>query len=333
MIPTGISKIDALWGDASGPCVACGDTDPDAVTAIQQLLMCHGARIGADGNFGTATVGALSTFQRQHGRDPTGQLDHDTLHLLVEQDAVSPVISRAYLALVLDCEWSGFNRLVALTASCEGAGKFAAINRNTDRAGFSFGLIQWAQKPGRLHELLKAFQLAQPDRFIEIFGNGDEAIAAGLLTHTAKPSGGVTKLGQTTDAAYDLVNDLWTSRFVTAALDKVWQKTQLDCAIAAFRASCANIRLFLPAARSERAFAFLLDTANQHGDEGLKNICIACVDSTMDEAAAIQAIENESVRRVCLQFGDGSNEAVSTRNRRDLFRKSALLSDQPLQFV
>lgn len=331
MIPTGIAKIDSLWHDAAASPIIPGDPDADAVTAIQQLLIGQGAHIGADGVFGPGTAGAVSAFQGRHGYGPTGQVNHDTLHLLVEKDPESPVISRAYLALALDCEWSGFNRLVALTASCEGAGKFGSMNRNTDRAGLSFGLIQWAQKPGRLGELLKAFHLAQPERFTEIFGGGNPGVAAGLLAHTAKPNGGVTKLGQTTDPAYDLVNDMWTLRFTAAALDRVWQKTQLDCAIAAFRTACTNIRTFLPAAHSERAFAFLLDTANQHGGEGLKDICLACTKPEMGEAAALQAIENESVRRVTLQFGEGSSEAISTRNRRQLFRTTAALSDEPFQ--
>ena len=334
MVPTGILKIDSLWNDGTAPPIARGDADADAVRAIQQLLIGQGARIGTpDGVFGPGTAGAVSAFQGHFGHDPTGLVDHDTIHLLAEKDAVSPVISRAYLALVLDCDWSGFNRLVALTASCEGAGKFAAINRNTDRAGLSFGLIQWAQKPGRLHELLKAFNLAQPDRFVQVFGAGDAGIASGLLAHTAKTNGGVNKLGQTIDPSFDLVNDLWTARFLTAALDRVWQKTQLDCAITAFRTSCGNIRMFMPVAKSERAFAFLLDTANQHGDEGLKNICAACVTTAMDEPSALNAIRDESVRRVTLQFGEGSNEAVSTQNRRNLFLTSTALADAPFQFA
>ncbi|HWE48410.1 MAG TPA: peptidoglycan-binding domain-containing protein [Bryobacteraceae bacterium] len=334
MIPTGIPKVDSLWEHAAEPPIARGDPDAEAVVAIQQLLLGYKASIGIpDGIFGPGTARAVSVFQGNNGREPTGQVDHDTLRMLAEKDPPSPIISRAYLALVLDCEWSGFNRLVAITAGCEGAGKFAAINPNTDGAGLSFGLIQWAQRPKRLNELVNAFQQAQPDRFVEIFGAGELGVASGLLAHTAKPNGGVTDGGKTTDPAFNLTDDVWTSRFAAAALDRVWQKTQLDCAIAAFRQSCTSIRTFLPVARSERAFAFLLDTANQHGDNGLKNICAACVTPVMDEPAALQAIENESVRRVTRQFGEGSNEVKSTRDRRDLFRTSAALSGDPFQFA
>jgi hypothetical protein len=43
----------------------------------------------------------------------------------------------------------------------------------------------------------------------------------------------------------------------------------------------------------------------------------------------LTTIENESVRRVSSQFGAGSNEAKSTRSRREAFRTTPLLSDAP----
>jgi peptidoglycan hydrolase-like protein with peptidoglycan-binding domain len=332
LVSTGIQKIDNLWANPAEPPIGPGNPDRDAVTCVQELLLCQGERLNsADGQFGPQTGAAVSAFQGQHGKDPDGQVDHDTLHLLAEQPSPKPFTARGYLALVLDQSWTGFPRLVGLTARFEGAGRFGALNRNTDRAGLSFGIIQWAQKPGRLNEILRALELAQQALFVEIFGNGDASVSTGLLAHTAKPFGGVNKLGQTTDPKYDLVNDSWTARFAKAALDRAWQKTQFTEATAAFRKSCAAIRAFAPVARSERAFAFLIDAANQHGDTGLKNICSVSVKADMDEAAMMAAVEAESVRRVTAQFDQGSPEADSTRTRRDFFRTSPLLSNDPLQ--
>jgi peptidoglycan hydrolase-like protein with peptidoglycan-binding domain len=336
MIPTGIARIDALWTSDTAAPIHRGDTDAEAVGAIQDLLNGHraglpGALGGGHGQFGAQTETAIVDFQNKHGLAPSGVISRNMLHTLVDAPAASPVTSRAYLALALDLPWTGFTRLVALTAQFEGGGKFSARNRNTDRAGLSFGIIQWAQKPRRLNDILRAFQRAQPDRFVQVFGGGDGALAAGLIAHSAKPTGGVDWLGKTTDQKFDLVNDEWMSRFGEAARDRVWQKTQIDLAVSAFRASSAVIRSTAPVARSERALAFLLDVANQHGDGGMQSICARCATPDIAEPAFLQAAQDESVRRLGVQFGDGSSEMQSTFERRQAFRTSPMLSDEPFR--
>jgi hypothetical protein len=332
MAQTGIQRIDELLAGAAGATpLARGDPDTAAVGALQDLLVGHGARLPgildpARGQFGPKTQAALSAFQTARLGRASGCLDSDTLRSLSRTPAQTPVAAQSYLALVLDIPWTGFARLVALTAQFEAAGKFTARNRNTDRAGLSFGVIQWAQRPGRLSGLLIAFERAQPARFIEVFGGGDRAVALGLLTHTAKPAGGVTPLGRTTDPAFDLVDDRWSTRFVEAGRNLLWQKTQMELATAAFQESCAVVRKCAPQAKSERAFAFLLDVANQHGNAGLRNICARC-DGHPDEGEFLQAVQDESVRRLEMQFGDGSPQAVSTLRRHNDFRTSPLLSD------
>jgi hypothetical protein len=42
------------------------------------------------------------------------------------------------------------------------------------------------RQPGRLNEILRAFQLAQPERFVKVLGAGDAAVSSGLLAHTAQ---------------------------------------------------------------------------------------------------------------------------------------------------
>jgi peptidoglycan hydrolase-like protein with peptidoglycan-binding domain len=335
MIPTGIARIDELWTSDTAAPMQRGDGDAEAIGAIQDLLNGHGAGLpgvlgGGHGQFGSLTEAAIVGFQTKHGLAPSGQISRDMLHALVEAPATSPVTSRAYLALALDLPWTGYTRLVALTAQFEGGGKFSARNRNTDRAGLSFGIIQWAQKPGRLNDIVRAFQRAQPDRFVQVFGAGDPTVAAGLIAHTAKTLGGIDSAGKTTDPNFDLVSDEWMSRFGEAARDRVWQKTQLTLAIAAFRSSSTLIPSSA-AARSERALAFLLDVANQHGDVGMKNICASCVKPDMTEAAFLQAAQDESVRRLGAQYGEGSSEQQGTLARREAFRTSPMLSDDPFR--
>jgi peptidoglycan hydrolase-like protein with peptidoglycan-binding domain len=333
MAQTGIKRIDDLFaGNPAAVPLAKGDPDEAAVGVLQDLLIGHGARlpgiVGTDhGTFGPRTEAALKAFQAQHDCRINGQLDTEALGALVSVKAQFPIAAQGYLTLVLGLPWTGFTRLVALTAQFEAAGKFTACNRNTDGAGLSFGIIQWAQKPGRLNGLLRAFERAQPAEFVKLFGNGDQDLADGLMLHTAKPKGGVNPLGHTTDPRFDLTNDIWSQRFVAAGRDRAWQKTQIAEAIAAYRESYLVIRTCVPTAKSERALAFMLDLANQHGNGGLRNICLKCTSSGMTEAALLQATQDESVRRLKAQFGDGSNEAASTLNRRTCFRTSALLSD------
>jgi peptidoglycan hydrolase-like protein with peptidoglycan-binding domain len=333
MVNTGINRIDQLLSSTGAP-IAAGETDAEAVGVVQDLLIGHGFRkipgiLGtARGKFGPATVAAVTQFQKQNALPETGAVDAATLRRLAELPATQPIASRGYLALALDLSWAGFPRLVSLTAQFEAAGCFTAMNKNTDKAGLSFGLIQWAQKPLRLAELLKAFFAADAAKFVEIFAAGDAALAKDLIAHTSKTRGGTNATGATVDPRFDLVAEPWLTRFLTAGRDRRFQRVQIDEAVAAFRASSDRIRGFAPVVQSERAFAFLLDLANQHGDGGSETICRACLRPGISEADLLAKMEAESVARVRKQFGEG-NEVKSTLSRRKGFRESALLSDAP----
>src|SRR3954454_4972580 len=111
MISTGIARIDDLWTNPAAAPIKRGDTDRDAVGALQDLLNAHGEGLhGAlgtgHGQFGSMTEEAVVAFQKKNGLDPSGAIGHDMLHSLVENAAQSPVASRAYLALALDMPWT-----------------------------------------------------------------------------------------------------------------------------------------------------------------------------------------------------------------------------------
>ena len=89
--------------------------------------------------------------------------------------------------------------------------RFDALNLNTDRARLSFGLLQWAQRPGMLGQLLSAIQQQQPAEFTRVFGGGDAELAQRLIEFTTQPSGGVDQMGQTTDPAFDLIREPWSA--------------------------------------------------------------------------------------------------------------------------
>jgi peptidoglycan hydrolase-like protein with peptidoglycan-binding domain len=342
MASCGIPAIDVLFSGSGGAAIATGSPDRSAVGAVQDLLAGHGASgmpgplQGTYGLFGPATTAAVRQFQLKAGlpqlpagNAATATVDGATLKSMVTLPAVNPTACRVYLTLVLDYAYTGMLRVMSLTTLFEGGGRFGAQNRNTDRAGLSFGLIQWAQSPRRLNELLRAFSRAEPQAFVRIFGGGNADVAQRLLAHTARPRGGTDHNGRTTDPAFDLVQEPWTTRFRQAAQHPALQRVQVDTAIAAFRTSHAQMRTYAPQLRSERAVAFMLDLTNQHGDAGGRSIFTVAAAPGRTEAQLMQAMEEESVRRVAKQFGAGSAEEKSTRHRRSAFRTSPLLSDAP----
>jgi peptidoglycan hydrolase-like protein with peptidoglycan-binding domain len=331
----GIAALDRLMSDASAPPIE--RTDREGVGAVQALLSGHGFHgmpcllDASCGRFGPQTEAALIAFRATHGLPASGVVDAAALHALVTVPASTPVLSPAYLGFVLDLSFTGLLPIAAVTMQLEGGGRFCAANANTDRCGLSFGLIQWAQRPGRLHELLLALNTAHPDLFTRIFGGGDAELARALLTHTAKPSGGVDPgTGVTTDSRFDLVAEPWSSRFRAAGREPVFQKQQVAVAIDAFEQSLRRIRQTMPVVTSQRGLTAVLDVANQFGDSGAAAVARAVLRPGMTELEFLAALESETVARVSRQYGTASPEARSTANRRQLVRTTPWLSDLPV---
>jgi hypothetical protein len=274
--------------------------------------------------FGRRTTAAVQNFRAQQGLPPGDQIDVQCLQTLVQAAAPVPVASRGYMTLVLDCSYSGLAKILSVVAQMEGAGKFGALNLNTDKAGLSFGLIQWAQKPGRLTEILQAFSNASPADFANILGAGDSDLAAQLIVHTQLANGGIDPAtGQTTDLAFDLVNEPWVSRFRQAAMFKPFQQVQVKTAVNDFSASWNRIQQYAPQLTSERSVGFMLDLANQFGDGGAHKIFQAVVQEGMAVSDLLQAMADESVARIQDPFKAG------TQARRQHFITTSFLSDDP----
>ena len=335
MAATGIPRIDQLLA-AGGVAIAKGDGNVAAIGIVQDLLIGHGfaglpGLLGKNhGVFGDQTTNAVRTVQKDAGLTQSGAVDQATLQAMIARPVTKPAASQGYLCLVLDLAFQGLTRVMSLTSQFEGGGMFGAINPNSDKAGLSYGLIQWAQKPGRLHDILAGFQQQQPATFIAVFGNGDANVAKALVAHTHKLNGGVDAAGKTTDAKFDLVNEPWLARFRNAALQPALQKVQLSVALDAFADTLAKVRIFAPQLVSERALAFMLDLANQHGDAGAESIFKTAAKPAVSQAELLLAMRNESVTRVQKKFGPGP-VTESTRSRREAFRTTKLLSDQPFQ--
>ena len=325
----GIPRIDQLFNGAVELPLTGSESDPGAIGAVQDLLSGLGfpglptVLSNSYGVFGPKTMAAVASFRQQQGLDAVASVDTILLRTMIATPALDPRASTVYTALVLGFEPTGMHRILSLVSQMEGAGRFAALNRNTDRAGLSFGLIQWAQKPGRLAEILAAMFQAGPDLFVSVFGAGDPGVAAALIAHCRKPSGGlVSKTGDTTNPSFDLVTEPWISRFRQAALDPRFQQVQVRLALDAFNSSYQLLRQYAPDLVSERSVGFMLDVANQFGDGGAQGIYKEVRRPGMDQTAVLDAVGDMTVARV----DDAFKTAV--RARRDHFLETSLLSDE-----
>jgi hypothetical protein len=328
---SGLTRIDLLFeGAGAAHPIGRGDPDKETVGAIQDLLRGHGhasmpSPLGADyGLFGDKTKVAVANFRAGNGLPSADVVDGGMMKALILTPAEKPIASRPYVTLALDLEWTGLTKIALLTSLLEGQGLFGAVNRNTDKAGLSYGIIQWAQKPGRLHGILEAFQSADGGAFTKIFGDGDAAVASGLLSHTALPNGGVDASGRSTNEAFDLTSDAWIARFEAATLAPAFQKAQVNAAAAAFQNSLSLLKAYAPELTTERELAFMLDLANQFGDAGAKSLYRATAQRAMPSANRLMAIADRSVDRMPAEFQAG------TRNRRMLFITTSLLADSSL---
>ncbi len=123
------------------------------------------------------------------------------------------------------------------------------------------------------------------------------------------------------------------SGFLAAGRNRALQSVQVNAALDAFQKSLTRLRSFAPQIQSQRGVAFMLDLANQHGDAGAQRIFQAVISQGapqpgLSEPELLEAMEQESVARVRRQFGDGPI-TDSTQRRREAFRATPLLSDEP----
>jgi hypothetical protein len=155
-------------------------------------------------------------------------------------------------------------------------------------------------------------------------------VAQGLLTHTARPNGGVDPAtGRSVDSRYELTAQPWRDRFRAAGRDTTFQKAQVTTALDAFGASARQIQRTMPFVTTERGLVFMLDVANQFGDAGALRLAAQAAHAGMTEPEALAAVEQQSVAAVARQYGSQSPAARSTANRRALVRNTPWLTDAP----
>ena len=143
-------------------------------------------------------------------------------------------------------------RVIARVTHHEGG--YDSLNRNTDGAGLSFGILQWAQKPGSLGTLLNAMAQSDPAAFTRIFGPSWQQLLTTTTAGSLAPVAGEV-----------LWKRPWTTRFKEAGRYEVFRAVQRRTAQQGihFRGAVDAARILGIA--TERSMALFFDTAVQQG--------------------------------------------------------------------
>jgi hypothetical protein len=292
-----------------------------AVGYLQDLLRGHGyvflpdPRSPAYGVFGLSTCHAVTDYRRKHGLPAGDSADSSVLGDIVARVAAKAVIGPAYVPLVLDRQFSAVTRLIWLTSLFEANGQLGKLNLNTDRCGVSFGVLQWAQKPGRLHELLEAFCTRQPAEWARIMGQ------TSIVRHTAKPNGGLDGRGYSVDPNFELTKDPWKTRLEALGASMAMQRVQIDLASEVYTGELRRVRGYAQEIQSERGLAFMLDLANQFGAGRVEQQYKLAVTQGESEPGILKKLEDIFTNIALPQF------RPQVRARREFFRTTTLLSD------
>lgn len=320
----GDSTIDGLLArDASIKPLASG-ANAAAVGHLHDLLRGHGfvylpdARAPYYCAFGSATRRAIGDYRGRSGLPAGDRADSDFLHDVVSRPAPKAAVGPAYVPLVLDMEFGAIHRFVWLTSLFETGGAFETINLNTDECGLSFGILQWSQKAGQLHQVLRACHDRAPAEWTRIMRD------SAILDYTARPNGGVDPQGFAIDPAFELTKDPWKSRFEALGASQPMQRVQLDLAAEVYRAELGHAAGYATAISSERGFAFLLDVANQFGATRVERQYKDAARPGAGEPEILKSMEDAFTALAQPRF------QPQVRARREFFRTTTLLTDEPL---
>lgn len=323
----GDSTIDGLLeGNPSVRPMFPGEKAP-AVGYLQDLLRGHGYIFMADPrvpswcSYDWTTTLAVRDYRHKHGLDPSRHhAGSGLLRDLVARPASEAAVGPAYVPLVLDAPFSPIHRFVWLTSLFETGGVFAKLNLNTDGCGVSIGILQWSQKAGQLHKFLLACAEREPAEWKRVMSAG----ADGILDYTARPNGGLDDRGFAVDPDFELTADPWESRLQALGESLPMQRLQLDLACETYRAGLAREMAYASAIASERGFAFLLDLANQFGSARVERQYKLAARPGATEAEILKTLEAAFVAIARPLF------RPMVRARREFFRTTTLLSDDPL---
>jgi hypothetical protein len=229
----------------------------------------------AYGAWGPRTKRAIADFRTKYLPGTTGNdsVEKELLQALITVPAFKPLCTRVYVTRVLDLAFTNNVKIACYVALGEGNGSLSVLCFNTDKAGLSAGMIQWAQRPERLHGLLKAFADDAALKVLMVAAFGSATRVDELLAHTlkrvaaSKVTGGVQPNGKPlpADASFDLTLGQWPAQFRALFAHTAIQKAEVQLAATELAALKADFDSVSTAPRGERLIAYLADVGNQFG--------------------------------------------------------------------
>ncbi len=248
-------RIIQLYEGIQGiPPIVRGDSDKVAVGMIQDLLRGHGftnpkndQRWKHYGTFGPNTEKQLRAFLKKAKMPAPSPLAVGSaiVKALVDVPMPRATANLLYLHKGLGFELTDWLRSLVFTTGWEAWNFFdvAVHSKNTkaDRAGLSFGIIHWAQRPKRMAELADAMHAASSVQFRKVFGNlsDDLRIFLNLTDGGLHPRNSSTP-HDSTDDRFKLESSVWLKRFKLSARKKAFQKVQVEEAIDARKSEAAQ---------------------------------------------------------------------------------------------
>lgn len=180
-------------------------------------------------------------------------------------------------------------RVLAAVSAHEGG--YDSLNLNTDGAGLSMGILQWAQGPGQLGVLVLHMQAADPARCERIFGDNWGEMAGVAVQGKLVP----VKINRSSQQASMLWKSPWKERFLAAGQDPVFQTVQRDLAMQGehFRGGLKAAQVF--GYVTERSVALLFDRATQQGPRRAYSLATAA--HGMSYQSGLQAISLRAAGR------------------------------------
>lgn len=169
------------------------------------------------------------------------------------------LMSQAKQSIDQGLDW--IQQVIQRTIAHEGT--YDSLNLNTDGAGLSFGILQWAQLPGALGELLAEMYRTDPARFAACFGPAYPQLLEVTRRGSLEPVSGAV-----------LWAEPWISRFRAAGRDPVFRAVQDRLA-----ARGTYMRAAIDAAQTlgvptERGLALTFDTAVQQGPQAARQFAV-----------------------------------------------------------
>jgi hypothetical protein len=283
MASSNIAEIDALLDTTSGSSIT-GSSSLAARGAIHDLLRGHGYKMPSViesiyGTWGPQTKRAIADFRVKHLPGTTGNdsVEKELLQALVAVPATNPLCTPVYVTRSLDIAFSNDVKIACYVALGEARGSFSGLCFNTDNAGLSAGMIQWSQRTGRLHGLLRTIADDAALKALMVAAFGSAARVDALLAHTSKRIdaskviGGVKPDGKPLpeDSTFDLTLGQWPSQFRTLFAHTAIQKAQVKLAAKELAALRADFDKVSTVPRGERLIAYLADVGNQFGGSAI----------------------------------------------------------------